>query len=182
MTLVNYFDRSPLKWIWIAKAPVTVHSSYFGTSLSCCSVTTLCTAPCNCMGCSTPGFLALHYLHEFDQTHVHRFSDATQPSNPHVISVSFCLQSSAASGPFAVSQLFTSGGQRIGASALATASVLLMNIQSWFPLGLTGLIALLSEGLSRVLSSTAIQKHQFFSTQPSLWSNSHIYTWLLEKP
>ena len=65
--------------------------------------------------------------------------------------------------------------------ASASASVLPMNIQCWFPLGLTGLI-LLSKGLSRIFSSTTIQKHQFFGVQPSLWSNSHIHTWLLEKP
>ena len=57
-----------------------------------------------------------------------------------------------------------------------------VNIQGWFPLGLTGLISLLSKGLSRVFSSTTIQKHQFFSTQPSLWSNAHIHMWVLEKP
>ena len=57
-----------------------------------------------------------------------------------------------------------------------------MNIQCWFPLGLTGLISLQSMGISRVFSSTTIQKHQFFGAQPSLWSNSHIHTWLLEKP
>ena len=70
--------------------------------------------------------------------------------------------------------------QNIGASA--SASFFPMNIQGWFPLGLTGLISLLSEGLSRVFSSTTVPKHQFFSTQPSLWSNSHIHTWSLEKP
>ena len=69
---------------------------------------------------------------------------------------------------------------RIGVSA--SASVLPMNIQDWFPLGLTGLISLLSKGFSRVLSSTTVQKHQFFGAQPSLWSNSYIHTWLLEKP
>ena len=74
--------------------------------------------------------------------------------------------------------LFTSISQSIGASA----SVLPMNIQDWFPLGFTGLISLLSKGLWKILSSTTVQKHQFFSAQPSLWSNSHIYTWLLEKP
>ena len=68
---------------------------------------------------------------------------------------------------------------RIGVSA--SASVLPMNIQDWFPLGLTGLISLLSKGFSRVLSSTTVQKHQFFGAQPSLWSNSYICTWLLEK-
>ena len=91
---------------------------------------------------------------------------------------SFCLQSFPASGSLPMSQLFTSGGQSIGASA----SVLPMNIQGWFPLGLTGLIFLQSKRLSRVFSSTTIRKHQFFSTQPSLWSNSHIRTWLWVKP
>ena len=81
---------------------------------------------------------------------------------------------------FPVSQLLTSGGQSIGASA--SASVLPMNIQSWFLLGLNGLISLLSKGLSRVFSSTTLQKHQFFCTQPSLWSNFHTCTWLIEKP
>ena len=64
----------------------------------------------------------------------------------------------------------------------ASASVLPMNIQGWFPLGLTGLISLLSKGLSRIFSNTTIQKHQFFSTQLSSQSNSHIHTWLLDKP
>ena len=68
-------------------------------------------------------------------------------------------------------------GQSIGASA----SALPMNSQSWFPVGLTGLISWQSKGLSRVFSNTTVQKHQFFGTQPSLWSNSHICTWLLEK-
>ena len=77
------------------------------------------------------------------------------------------------------SQLFASGGQSTRASA--SASVLPMNIQDWFALGLTGLISLLSKGLSRVFSNTTVQKHQFFGAQPSLWSNSHIHTWLLEK-
>ena len=96
-----------------------------------------------------------------------------------VTSFSSCLQSFWASRSFPVSQLFISGGQSIGASALA--SVLPMNIQGWFPLGLTGLISLLSKGLSRVFSSITIQKHKFFHTQHSLWSNSHIHTWLLGK-
>ena len=107
-------------------------------------------------------------------------------SNAHLLSwwyyltiSSFCLQSFPASKSFPMSQLFT-GGQSIWASA--SVSVLPMNIQSWFPLGLTGLFSLLSKGLSRVFSSTTIWKHQFFSAQPSLWSISHICTWLLEKP
>ena len=64
----------------------------------------------------------------------------------------------------------------------ASVSVLPVNIQDWFPLGWTGWISLQSKGLSRVFSSNTVQKHQFFSTQPSLWSNCHIHTWLLEKP
>ena len=72
------------------------------------------------------------------------------------------------------------GGQSTGASA--SASVLPMNIQHLFPLGLTGLISSQSKGLSEVFSNTTVWKHHFFSTQPSLWSNSHIHTWLLEKP
>ena len=79
-----------------------------------------------------------------------------------------------------MSQLFASGGQSIGTSA--STSVLPMNIQGWFPLGLTYLISLLSKGLSRVFSSTTAQKYQVFSIQPPLWSNPHICTWLLEKP
>ena len=78
----------------------------------------------------------------------------------------FCLRSFPASWSFPISWLFTSGSQSIEASA--SASVLPMNIQDWFPLGLTGLISLQSKGLSRVFSSTTVQKYQFFSTQPSL--------------
>ena len=97
-----------------------------------------------------------------------------------VIPFSSCLQSVPASGSFPISQFFTSGGQSIGVSA--SASVLQMNIQDWFPLGLTGWISLPSKGLSRVFSNTTVQKHQFFHAHLSLWSNSHIHTWLLEKP
>ena len=96
------------------------------------------------------------------------------------IPFSSCLQSFPASGSFPVNWLFASGGQSIGASA--SASILPMNIQGWFPLGLTGLIFLQSKGLSRVFSSTIMRKHQFLGAQPSLWSNSHVGTWLLEKP
>ena len=81
---------------------------------------------------------------------------------------SLCLQSFPASGSFSMSQLFASGGQSIRSSA--SASVLPMKIQGWFPLGLIGLISSLSKGLSRVFSSTTVQKHQFFGTLPSLWS------------
>ena len=97
-----------------------------------------------------------------------------------LINFSSCLQSFPASGSFLMSWLFASSGQSIGVSALA--SVLPMNIQIWFPLGWTGLISFQSKGLSSVFSNTPDKKHQFFRTQPSLWANSHIHTWLLEKP
>ena len=101
-----------------------------------------------------------------------------------VVPFSSCLQSFPASGSFPMSYLFTSGGQSIGVSV--SASILPMNIQDWFPLGLTGWISLQSKGLSSIFSNTTVQKHQFFSAQPSLWSNFHICTywknWLLEKP
>ena len=91
----------------------------------------------------------------------------------------FCPQSFPASWSFPMSRLFTSSGQSIGASA--STSVLPLNIQAWFPLGLTDLISLLSKALSRIFSSSTTQKHQFIGTQPSWQSNYHI-TWLLEKP
>ena len=98
-----------------------------------------------------------------------------------VIPFSCCPQSlPAESGSFLISQLFAWGGQSIGGSA--SASVLPMNTQDWSPLGWTGWISLQSKGLSRVFSSTTPQKHQFFGTQLSSQSNSHIHTWPLEKP
>ena len=89
------------------------------------------------------------------------------------------LQSLPAPGSFQMSQFFTSGAQSTGVSA--SASVLPVNTQDWSPLGWTGWISLQSTGLSRVFSNTTVQKHQFFGVQPSLWSNPHICTWLLEK-
>ena len=97
-----------------------------------------------------------------------------------IIPFSSCPQSFPASGSFPINLLFASCDQSIGASA--SASVLPMNIQGWFPLGLTGLISLQSKGLSRVFSNPTVWKRQFFGTQPSLWSNSRIHTWVLEKP
>ena len=96
------------------------------------------------------------------------------------IPFSSCLLSFPASGSFPMSQFFASGGQSYGISA--SASVLPMNIQDWFPLGWTGWISLQSKGLSRVFSNTTAQKHQFFGPHLSLQSNSHIHTWPLEKP
>ena len=97
-----------------------------------------------------------------------------------VVPFSSCLQSFPAIGSFPMNQLFTSGGQTIGVSA--SASVLPVHIQDWFPLGLTGSFSWQSKGLSRVFFSTRVQKYPFLSAQPPLGSNSHIQTWLLEKP
>ena len=131
---------------------------------------------CNPMDCSRSGFL--HYLPELARIHVSWIADAIQASHPLLSPSRFCLQSFPASGPFPLSCLFTPGGQTIGASA----SVLPKNIQGWFPLRLTDLISLQSKELSSIFSSTTVQTHQFFSAQSSLWSSSHIHTWLQEKP
>ena len=107
--------------------------------------------------------------------------ESVMPSNHlilcHSLSPAFSLSQNQS---FKMSQLFTSGGQSIGVSA--SASVLPMNIQDWFPLGLTCLISLQAKGLSRVFSNTRVQKHQFFGAQPPLRSNCCIHAWLLEKP
>ena len=141
----------------------------------CCSVTQSCLILCLAINNSTPEFPVLHYLPEFAQTHVHCVDDAIQSSHP--LWPPSSSQSSPNSGSFPMSQS-SSGGQSIGASA----SVLPMNIQGWFPLWVTNLISLLSKRLSRIISSTTVWKHQFSSTQPSLRPNSHISTWLLGKP
>ena len=131
------------------------------------------------MDCSMPDFPVLHHLLELAQTHVHWISDTIQPSCPHrplLLLPSICPSIRL----FLMSWLFTSGGQSIEASV--SASVPPMNIQDRFPLGWTGWISLQSKGLSRVFSNTTVWKHQFFGPQPSLWANTHIHTWLLEKP
>ena len=132
-------------------------------------------------GFSTPAFPVHHQLPELTQIHAHWVGDAIQPSHPlSEKPFSFHLQSFPASGSFQMSQFFASGGQSIG--VLTSTSVLPMNIQNWFPLGWTSWISLQSKGFSRIFSNTMVQKHQFFGTQLSLYSNSHIHTWLLEKP
>ena len=142
------------------------------------SVTQSCEILCDPVDWSTPGFPVHHQSLELTQAHVHCVDDAIQPS--HLLSFSSHPQSFPVLASFQMSQFFTSGGLSIELSG--SASVLPMNIQDWFPLGWTSWIFLQSNGLLRVFSSTTVQKHQFFSTQLSLWSNSHIHTWLLEKP
>ena len=140
-------------------------------------VTQSCPTLCDRMNCGTPGLPVHHQLPEPPQTH-----ESVMPSNclTSVIPFSPCPQSFPASGSFQMSQLFASHAQSIRVSV--SASVLPVNTQDWFPLEWTGWISLQSKGLSRVFSSTTVQKHQFFGTQLSSQSNSHIHTWLLEKP
>ena len=135
------------------------------------SVSQLCLTLCDPMDYSVKGLPVDHQLPEFysNSCSLSRWCHLTISSS--VVHFSFRLQSFPASGSFLMNWLFASGGQSIGVSA--SASVLPMNIQGWFPLGFTGLISLQSSGLSRVLSSTTIQMHQSFGAQPSLWSNSH---------
>ena len=121
---------------------------------------------------STPGFPVHHHLPELAQTHVHWVGDAIQPSCA-LSSPSLPAFNLLESGPFLMSQFFTSGSQSIGVST--SAPVLPVNIQDWFPLGWTGWISLQSKGLSRVFSNTTVQNHQFVASQPYLWPNSHIH-------
>ena len=107
-------------------------------------------------------------------------TESVMPSKHLILCHPFLLPPSVFPNSFPMSPFFTSGGQSTGVSA--SASVLPMNIQGWFPLGLTSWISLSSKGLSRVFSSTIVQKHQFFSAQLSLQFDSHIHTWQLEKP
>ena len=122
---------------------------------------------CDPMNCSMPGFSVLHYLPEFAQTHVHWVHDAIQPFHPLLPSSLLALNLSQHQRSFLMSQLFVSGGQSIGVSA--SASVLPMDIQGRFALGLAGLISLRSKELSRVFSSTTIQKHQLGKKVLKCW-------------
>ena len=133
----------------------------------CCSVAKFCLTPCDPMDCSTPGFPVLHYLLHFAQTHVHW---AVTSSNHLILCHHLLLLPSIFPRirGFSSESAVQSGGQGIGPSV--SASVLPINIQGWFPLQLTSLIFLQSEGISWVFSNTTIGKHQFFSAQPSVWS------------
>ena len=128
------------------------------------------------MSGNMPGFPVLHYLSLLNSCPLSRWCHPTISSS--VTPFPSCPRTFPASGSLLMSQLFSSGGQSVGASTLASA--LPVNIQGGFPLGLTGLISSLSKGPSKVFSSITVWKHRFFSAQPSLWSNSQICTWLLE--
>ena len=149
------------------------------TSVQFSSVTQSCPTLCNPMNHSTPG-LPVHHQHpDFTQTHVHRVSDAIQKSHP-LSSPSPLAPNPSQHESSPMSQLFAWGGQSTGVSALA--SFLPKKSQGWSPSEWTGWISWQSKGLSRVFSNTTVQKHQFFSAQPSSQSNSHIHTWPQEKP
>ena len=173
---LNNPDQRERKECW-SEAPHGEGQRSLSGGGRCWSVVRSCLTLLDAMDCSTPGFPVLHYLPEFAQTHIHWCHPIISSS---AVSFSSCPQSFPASASFLMSRFFTSSGQSIGASA--SASVLPMNIQNWFPLGWTGYIFLLSKGLSRVLFSTIVGRRQFFGTQLSLWPNSHIYARLLEKP
>ena len=143
------------------------------------SVTQSCPTLCDSMNRSTPGLPVHHQLPEFTQIHVHRVSDAIQPSHP-LSSPSPPAPKPSQHQSFPMSQLFAWGGQSTGVSALASFPT--KKSQGWSPSEWTGWISLQSKGLSRVFSNTTVQKHQFFGVLLSSQSNSHIYTWPLEKP
>ena len=147
-------------------------------SIQFSSVTQPCPTLCDPMNRSMPGLSVHHQLPEFSQAHVHCVDDAIQPS--HLLSFSSHPQSFPVLASFQMSQFFTSGSQNIGVSV--SASVLPKKSQGWSPSEWTGWISLQSKGLSRVFSNTTVQKHQFFSAQPSSQSNPHIHTWPQEKP
>ena len=147
------------------------------------SLTEWCPTLCDTIDCSVPGFpqfLRLPLPPPRVCPSLFPLNRWCHPTISPSITLFFCLQSFPASGSFPMNRLFAPSVQSIGNSA--SASVLLMSIQGWFPLRLTGLISLLSKRLSRVFSSATIWKHQFFGSLPSLLSSSHIHTWLLGRP
>ena len=169
------FQRIPTSpgWIW----PLCVSGKW--RKDCCCSVTNLCLTLCDPMDSACQASLSFTISQSLLK--LMSLSWWCHPTiSSSVVPFSFCLQSFPASGSFPMSRLFASRGQSIWASA--SASTLSMSTQDWFPLGLASLISLQSKGLSRVFSNTIVQKHQFFGAQLSLWSNSYIHTWLLEKP
>ena len=143
----------------------------------CCSVAKSCMT-LGTHNYSMPGFPVLHHLPELAQTHV----ESVMPSSHLILCHLLLLLPSNLSEHQGLFQWVSSSHQVAKVLELVSASVLPMNIQDWFPLGLTGWISLQSRGLSRVFSNTTVQKHQFFGPQLSSQSNSHIHTWLLGKP
>ena len=170
-------DRSRNKYTYMCRH-VWENIYILSLPIRCCSVTQLHPTLCDPMDCSMPGFPVI--TNSWSLLNLMSI-ESVMPSNHLILCRPLlpCLHSCPASGSFRMSQFFASGGQSIGVSA--SASILPMNIQDWFPLGLTSLFSLQFKRLSRIFSNTTVQKHQFFGTQSYLWSNSHIHTWLLEK-
>ena len=134
---------------------------------------------CDPRDCSTPGLSVHHQLPELTQTHVRQVGDAIQPSHPLTSTSPPAFNLSKHQGLFkSISYLH----QVTKVSELQVQHQYFQWIFNWFPLGWTGWMSLQSKGLSTAFSNITVQKHQFFGTQLSLWSNSHIYAWLLEKP
>ena len=173
-----------LKSFWISRILIILMVLHFGLLIftnilfiCCCSVAQLCPTLCDPMDCSTPGFPVLHYLPELLKL---MSIELVMPSNHFILCHPFLILPSV----FPRIRVFSSEPTlyirwpKYWSFTISSSN----DIQGWFPLRLTGLISLLSKGLSRVFSNTTVWKHQFFSGQPSLRSNSHIDTWLLEKP
>ena len=173
--IFSYWSKFILLKVW----PLFLYT-FMLYSVQFSSVAQLCTTLCDPMNHSAPGFPVHHQLPGFTQTHVHWVGDAIQPISSSVVPFSSCPQSPPASESFPMSQLLAWGGQSTGVSALASFPP--KKSQGWSPSEWTGWISLQSKGLSRVFSNTTVQKHQFFGAQLSSQSNSHIYTWPLEKP
>ena len=156
----------------------TYISTYY-SSVQFSSLAQSCPNPCDPMNHSTPGLPGITNSRSLLKL---MSIELVMPSRHLILCCPLLLlpQSLPALGSFPMSQLFAWGAQSTGVSA--SASVLPMNTQDWSPLEWTGWISLHSKGLSRVFSNTKVQKHQFFGTQLSSQSNSHIRTWPLEKP
>ena len=151
------------------------------------SVTQSCWTLCYPMDCRTPDFPVHHQLPELTQTYIHQIGDVIQPSHPlssnHLI---LCHPLLLPLSIFPTIRVFSNESvlpiRWPKYCKFNSTSALPVNIQDWSPLGWTGWISLQSKGLSRVFSNTKVRKHQSFSAQLSLQSNSHIHTWLPEKP
>ena len=165
--------------IWQYLLYSVIYRHYWSSVSQFSSVSKSCLTLCDPMNHSTPGLPVHHQLLEFSQTHVHWVGDAIQLFHP-LVPFSSSPISLPASESFPTSQLFAWDSQSTGVSA--SASFPPKKSQGWSSSEWTGWISLQSKGLSRVFSNTTVQKHQFFGAQPSSQSNSHIHTWLLEKP
>ena len=159
------------------------YSAFFWMCCPCCySVAKACLTLCDPMDCRMPGLPVPHHLPECAQVHIHWIRDALQPS--HHLS-----PSSPSAFNFSQHQVFSNElalhirwPKYWGFSCSISHSSESISIQGWFCLGLTGLISLMSKEISRIFSSTTIRQHQFLAPLLSLWSNSHISTWQLERP